>query len=160
MDKIQLQIRAFEAADTRKLSAIWFEASRRAHAFLGEARLREQRTLIEEVYLPNAETWVACLDGAPVGFIGLIDSFIGGMFVDPGRQGSGIGRALAAHALALKGELELEVYAENRPACAFYQRLGCEEIARRPEDDEGLPFEVILMRLRNIDHSASRGVGV
>ncbi|AKU24663.1 GNAT family N-acetyltransferase [Massilia sp. MB5] len=156
MDQIQLQIRAFEAGDTGRLSEIWFEASRRAHAFLGEARLDGQRTLIEEVYLPNAETWVACLAGAPVGFIGLVDCFVGGMFVDPDRQGSGIGRALAAHALALKGQLELEAYAENRAACAFYRHLGFEEISRRPEDDDGLPFEVILMRLRNIDRSATQ----
>ncbi|NVE00104.1 GNAT family N-acetyltransferase [Massilia sp. BJB1822] len=155
MDNTQLQIRAFEAADIEKLSSIWFETSRQVHAFLGEARLREQRALVEEAYLPNSETWVACLDGTPLGFIGLIDSFIGGLFVDPGRQGSGIGRALALHALKLKGELELEVYAENRAACAFYRRLGFEEVSRRPEDDEGLPFEVILMRLCNIDQSAS-----
>lgn len=156
---MQLQIRAFDAGDIGKLSEIWFETSLRVHAFLGEARLREQRVLVEQAYLPNSETWVACLDGVPVGFIGLIDSFIGGLFVDPGRQGSGIGRALAAHALTLKGELELEVYAENRAACAFYRRLGFEEVSRRPEDDEGLPFEVILMRLRNMDRSASRMAG-
>ncbi|UTY59712.1 GNAT family N-acetyltransferase [Massilia sp. erpn] len=159
MDNIKLQIRAFEAADIEKLSAIWFASSCRAHAFLGEARLREQRTLVEEAYLPNSETWVACLDDVPVGFIGLIDSFIGGLFVDPGRQGSGIGRALADHALGLKGELELEVYAENHAACAFYRRLGFAEVSRRAEDDEGLPFEVILMRFRNIDCFASRVVG-
>lgn len=146
MNKIELHIRPFEAGDIKQLSAIWFEASRRVHAFLGEARLREQQTQIEEVYLPQAETWVACLNGVPVGFIGLIDSFIGGLFVAPSLQGSGIGRALTAHAQQLKGELELEVYAANRHAHDFYRRLGFEEVSRRPEDDEGLPFEVVLMR--------------
>ena len=73
-------IRAYdEATDLHALSAIWFEASRLAHAFIGEQRLSEQRILIEEKYLPNAETWVACLDGAPVGFISLLDTFIGGL---------------------------------------------------------------------------------
>lgn len=141
-----IEIRACEASDLHTLSAIWFDASLLAHAFLGEARLREQRALIEAVYLPKAETWVACRAGEPVGFIGLLDSSIGGLFVAPAMHGHGIGRALVEHALALKGALDLEVYADNLDARAFYARLGFDEISRRDEEDEGLPFANILMR--------------
>ncbi|MBY8606042.1 MAG: GNAT family N-acetyltransferase [Burkholderia sp.] len=141
-----IEIRAYEASDLHTLSAIWFDASLLAHPFLGEARLREQRTLIEKVYLPDAETWVACRAGEPVGFIGLLDASIGGLFVAPAMHGHGIGRALVEHALALKGTLDLEVYADNLDARAFYARLGFDEISRRDEDDEGLPFANILMR--------------
>ncbi|WP_412527130.1 GNAT family N-acetyltransferase [Burkholderia lata] len=141
-----IEIRAYEASDLHTLSAIWFDASLLAHPFLGEARLREQRMLIEAVYLPQAETWVACRAGEPVGFIGLLDGSIGGLFVAPALHGHGIGRALVEHALALKGALDLEVYADNRDARAFYTRLGFEEVSRRDEDDEGLPFANILMR--------------
>ena len=143
-----LSIRAYDGAkDLRALSAIWFEASRLAHAFIGERRLGEQRILIEETYLPNAETWVACFEDSPVGFISLLDTFIGGLFVAPDRQGLGIGRALIAHALALKGELELEVYTGNAQAFRFYGSLGFTEQSRRAEDDEGQPFENARMRL-------------
>lgn len=141
-----IEIRAYEASDLHTLSAIWFDASLLAHAFLGEARLREQRALIEAVYLPKAETWVACRAGEPVGFIGLLDGSIGGLFVAPAMHGHGIGRALVEHALALKGALDLEVYADNLDARAFYARLGFDEISRRDGDDEGLPFVNILMR--------------
>ncbi len=143
-----LTIRAYdEATDLHALSTIWFEASRLAHAFIGEQRLSEQRILIEEKYLPNAETWVASLEGAPVGFISLLDNFVGGLFVAPGRQGMGIGRALIAHALALRGELELEVYTDNTQALRFYESLGFIEQSRRAKDDEGQPFENAHMRL-------------
>ncbi len=143
-----LSIRAYdEAADLHALSAIWFEASCRAHAFIGEPRLREQRRLIEEKYLPSAETWVACLAATPVGFISLLDSYVGGLFVAPDRQGHGIGRALVAHALALKGELQLEVYTDNTQAFSFYTGIGFTEVSRRTEDDEGLPFANARMRL-------------
>lgn len=141
-----IEIRAYEASDLHTLSAIWFDASLLAHPFLGEARLREQSMLIEQVYLPQAETWVACRTGEPVGLIGLLDASIGGLFVAPALHGHGIGRALVEHALALKGALDLEVYADNRDARAFYTRLGFEEVSRRDEDDEGLPFANILMR--------------
>lgn len=113
---------------------------------LGQINRFDQRALIEAVYLPKAETWVACRAGEPVGFIGLLDDSIGGLFVAPAMHGHGIGRALVEHALALKGALDLEVYADNLDARAFYARLGFDEISRRDGDDEGLPFVNILMR--------------
>ncbi|MBW9067111.1 GNAT family N-acetyltransferase [Agrobacterium pusense] len=140
-------IRPFEASDTVKLSNIWLEASLRAHPFIGERRLMEQKALIEEQYLPGAQTWVATLNGQAAGFISLLDTFIGGLFVSPGHQGLGIGRKLVSHALNLKGELSLEAYTENVQAMGFYRSLGFQELSRRAIDDEGYPFENARLRL-------------
>ncbi|WP_371744735.1 GNAT family N-acetyltransferase [Nordella sp. HKS 07] len=60
-------------------------------------------------------------------------------------QGGGIGRALVAHAIQLKGKLEVEVYEANENARSFYERMGFVEVSRAGEDDEGLPFAVIRM---------------
>lgn len=49
--------------DLKRLSRIWLDASLLAHPFIGKERLLAQRALIEDQYLPNAETWVACVDG-------------------------------------------------------------------------------------------------
>ena len=147
MTRDNIVIRPYEGADTKLLSDIWLSASRQAHLFLGEEKLQSQRQLIEAEYLPNSETWVACNRERPVGFIGLIEKFIGGLFVDPHVQGLGVGRLLVNHALTLKGSLELEVYAANENAVCFYSRLGFSEISRREQDDEGLPFENLRMRL-------------
>ncbi|MFF2324368.1 GNAT family N-acetyltransferase [Agrobacterium sp. NPDC058088] len=140
-------IRPFEASDTVKLSDIWLEASLLAHPFIGESRLMDQRALIEKQYLPSAETWVATLDGEPAGFISLLDTFIGGLFVSPCRQGHGIGRNLVSHALRLKGELSLEAYTENVQAMGFYRAIGFQELSRRSTDDEGYSFENARLRL-------------
>ena len=149
MENITLVIRPFDAAtDLKRLSNIWFEASLKAHPFIGERRLIEQRGLIEGEYLPKAETSVACLDGEAVGFISLLGSFIGGIFVAPDRQGFGIGRKLIADALARKGELSLEVYTENEQAVRFYKQLGFQEISRRATDDFGLPFPNAALTLK------------
>ncbi len=145
MSPENLIIRPFEATDTTALSEIWFAASRIAHPFIGASRLTEQKLLIEEHYLPRAETWVALMHGQPVGFISLLDTFVGGLFVSPEQQGLGIGRRLATHALTLKGELTLEVYTENAQAMRFYRRLGFREISRRPFDDDGFPYENVRM---------------
>lgn len=149
MENIALVIRPFDAAtDLKKLSNIWFEASMKAHPFIGEKRLIEQRGLIEGEYLPKAETSVACLGGEAVGFISLLGSFIGGIFVAPDRQGLGIGRKLVADALARKGELSLEVYTENAQAMRFYKQLGFQEISRRATDDFGFPFPNAALTLQ------------
>lgn len=134
------------ATDTEKLSQIWLDAALIAHAFIGEETLRAQRSLIEDVYLPKAETSVACVGGEPAGFISLLGDFVGGLFVAPAFQGQGIGRMLIEHALARTNELSLEVYTANEGAMRFYQRLGFVEQSRRPLDNEGLPFENALMR--------------
>nr|WP_255563964.1 GNAT family N-acetyltransferase [Hyphomonas sediminis] len=84
----------------------------------------------------------------PVGFISLLDTFVGGLFVKPGLQGFGIGRTLVEHAIGRKAELQLEVYADNLQACDFYRRLGFQELSRRERDDQGLPFENVHMVLR------------
>lgn len=148
MSHMDTIIRAYSpSTDTASLSDIWLQASILAHAFIGEERLLEQQGLIETEYLPNAETWVACREGQPVGFISLIDSFIGGLFVAPDQQGHGIGRALITHALSLKGTLMLEVYTGNEQAMRFYEALGFREQSRRATDDSGLPFENAQMLL-------------
>ena len=141
-------VRPFDAAeDTAILVGIWFEASLKAHAFIGRERLLEQKALIEHKYLPMAETWVASRGDQPVGFISLLDSFVGGIFVSPDCQGQGVGRKLIAFALERKGELALDVYSANEQAFRFYLSLGFEEVSRRPFDDEGLPFELTHLRL-------------
>lgn len=147
MSDHQIRIRAYDAeTDLAALSLIWFRASLEAHAFIGEARLSVHRQDVESIYLPKAETWVACIAGRPVGFISLLGNLVGGLFVDPDHQGRGVGAALVRHADALREVLELEVYTENAGALGFYKALGFLEISRRPTDNEGLPFENVMLR--------------
>ena len=142
-------IRPFDReTDVENLLGIWFAASLKAHPFIGVPRLIEQRLLIETEYLPTAETWVACHNGEALGFISLLGSFIGGIFIAPDRQGMGVGRRLIAHALDQKGELSLEVYIANQQAFGFYMSLGFQEVSRREVDDFGYPFPNAALQLK------------
>jgi ribosomal protein S18 acetylase RimI-like enzyme len=142
-----LQIRPYDpATDQARVLDIWLVESRAGHPFLTEADLAAQRTLVRDVYVEPAETWVAIVDGRLDGFIGLLDSFIGGLFVDPQARRGGIGRALVQHAAAGKGTLTVEVYAANDAALAFSARLGFIPVGRREVDDEGRPLPLVQMR--------------
>lgn len=149
MKEHELIIRDYDAdRDLKALSQIWFDASLEAHHFLGEPRITEQRPLIETVYLPNAKTYVAELSGTQLGFISLLDSFIGGLFVSPKAQGQGIGKALILRAQEEKGDLSVGVYVDNERAYQFYRHMGFTDGERKEHDDEGLPFAVLTMHLK------------
>jgi ribosomal protein S18 acetylase RimI-like enzyme len=145
--KQRLQIRPYEpATDQARVLDIWLAASRAGHPFLTEADLATQRMLVRDLYLEQAETWVATMAGRIEGFIGLLDAFIGGLFVDPEAHRSGIGRALVQHAAARKGALTVDVYAANEAALAFYARLGFTLTGRRDIDDEGRHLPLLQLR--------------
>jgi len=150
MNPSQIIIRAYDQeADQSKIIDIWYQASFMAHPFIGADRLQEQRALIQDVYLPQAETWVAEHKGAVLGLISLLDDVVGGLFIDPTVQGQGIGRKLINHAFNLRGALSLEVYLENQKAVGFYQALRFREVARRDVDDLGFPFPNAILRLNS-----------
>nr|WP_321461523.1 GNAT family N-acetyltransferase [uncultured Cohaesibacter sp.] len=117
-------IRTFKSQDTEAVIAIWRSASALAHSFLPADFMDEAERLTREIYLKQAETWVFVRDGAIVGFIGLIDDYIGGLFVDPCHHGEGIGRALVDKAVAEKGSLAVEVFVDNAIGRRFYAAYG------------------------------------
>jgi len=76
-----MKIREFVSGDTEKFVEIWFEASRSVHWFIGDDLLKMQKEEVRNEYIPMAETWVAEDGGEVMGFISLIDNYIGALFV-------------------------------------------------------------------------------
>jgi putative acetyltransferase len=141
-----MTVRAYrDDQDRDRLADIWLAASRVGHPFFVEKELLDQQAEVRNVYLRQAENWVFEDGGRQMGFIGLIDNFIGGLFVDPSAHGGGFGKALVLHAAALKGALDVEIYAANVRAIGFYRRLGFIEVSRGSQDEGGTSLEVVVM---------------
>jgi len=117
-------IRRFEPEDTDAVVEAWRRASALAHPFLDPEFVAEEERRTREVYLPNAETWVAEFDGRPVGFVALVDDEIGGLFLDPAFHGQGLGRALVDKAVELRGAVRVEVFSANVIGRRFYTAYG------------------------------------
>ena len=115
-------IRKFTTNDTDALIAIWDNAESAAHPFLPRSVRDKVREDMRNIYLPNAKTWVIEADGVPVGFIAMIDSEVGGLFLDPAQQSKGLGRQLVDHIVSLKGPLTVEVFKDNKIGLPFYAR--------------------------------------
>ncbi|MEZ6146535.1 MAG: GNAT family N-acetyltransferase [Planctomycetaceae bacterium] len=89
---------------------------------------------IPNLYLPNAETWVAEMDDCVVGFVALMGNEVGALFVHPDHHRSGIGHALIEKARKLRGELEVEVFTDNHIGRGFYAKQGFELINVKTHD--------------------------
>jgi putative acetyltransferase len=137
-------IRTADTADFEAMARIWLEACRVGHPFLGETVLKAQLITVRDVYFPQAKNWVA-EDVAVIGFIGMLGSHIGGLFVNPNAHQRGVGRRLVQHAAERLGNLSVEVYEQNQRAVAFYQKCGFVLIGRKERDDEGRPFALLQM---------------
>ena len=117
-------IREYSPDDLAGVLSAWESATVVAHPFLTEEFLDQERRNIPELYLPNAETWVAEEDGQVIGFIALIDNEVGAIFVNTEFHHTGAGRALMDKAQELRGSLEVEVFKENAIGRRFYFNYG------------------------------------
>jgi GNAT superfamily N-acetyltransferase len=83
-------------------------------------------------------------DGDVVGWVRLQGTLIKSLHVDPTRQGTGIGRKLLDHGVALIGNRAyLICLAENHPARAFYVRRGWREDGPAFEPIDGVNYPAI-----------------
>lgn len=74
--------------------------------------------------MPNAEIYVYILKEGIVGFIGLNENYIEGIFVDTNNQCNGIGTSLLNKIKENRNNLTLSVYKKNIKAINFYKKNG------------------------------------
>jgi putative acetyltransferase len=130
-------IRASRSEDTAQVIDVWYRASLIAHPFLTDDFLEVERAEIVERWLPAAATTIYEIDGRVVGFISLVDTEVGAVFVDPDHQGRGIGSALMDHARASRPFLELDVFEANTIGRGFYRVYGFRLVDRHVNDQAG-----------------------
>lgn len=114
-------IRKMEAQDLDQVMEIWLNSNMEAHDFVPEKYWKDHYVEVKEM-LPEAEVYVLARDGRIRGFIGLMDSYIAGIFVEGSCRSQGIGKQLLAYVKSTRQELSLSVYKQNKAAVRFYQR--------------------------------------
>jgi putative acetyltransferase len=142
-------IRLSRPQDLPALFRVWENAVRATHSFLPEEDLDFYARQVRDQYLPAHRFWVATgVDDEPLGFMGMTDSKIDALFVDPSCHGKGIGRALVDHAASLVGDLTVDVNEQNRGARSFYEKLGFRRIGRSDLDEAGQPYPILHLARR------------
>ena len=144
-----IAIRLSRPQDLPALFRVWENAVRATHSFLPEEDLDFYARQVRDQYLPAHRFWVATgVDDEPLGFMGMTDSKIDALFVDPSCHGRGIGRALVDHAASLAGDLTVDVNEQNRGARSFYEKLGFRRIGRSDLDEAGQPYPILHLARR------------
>lgn len=135
-----MHLRPYLDEDFDALVTAWRAASVVAHPFLTPDFLDAEVTSIRDVYLPASETWVAVVDGEAIGFLALLGSEVGALFVHPKFWGRGIGLSLLDKAASLRDKLTVDVFEDNEIGRAFYTRCGFVATGQEVHKETGLPM--------------------
>jgi ribosomal protein S18 acetylase RimI-like enzyme len=144
----QLRFRPLGKGDVKAISAIHHRACMIAYRFINWSYSLQQ---VEQWYAGKFAEWTWTLaafdaDTAMAGFIALTGRHVDQLYIDPPRQRRGIGSALLDRALKDSlGRITLDVFEENAPARAFYERHGFQGRDRWMNKEEGA-FDLLYVR--------------
>ena len=116
-------LRKMKTDDLDPVVQIWLESNRQAHSFI-EADYWEKNKEEVRKMLPYSLIQIAEIEGNIVGFIGMNENKIVGLFVNCNFQSRGIGYSLIEWAKTGNEELTLSVYQKNQRALQFYLKEG------------------------------------
>ncbi|MFT4104338.1 MAG: N-acetyltransferase [Lacrimispora sp.] len=129
-------IREFKVDNLEAVMKIWLEANITAHDFIRPDYWQEKYKPVEKM-LPAAAIFVYEEGNAILGFIGIIENYIAGIFVDVNSQSKGIGKALLDHVKKSCFKLSLQVYKKNYSAVRFYLREGFAVLNEQTDENTG-----------------------
>ncbi|WP_410504909.1 N-acetyltransferase (plasmid) [Ligilactobacillus salivarius] len=136
-------IREFQISDTQIVMQLWLAGNEDAHSFIAKEYWKANFEEVEKQLL-KADIFVYDLNGEIKGFIGLMDEYIAGIFVDKAYRSQGIGRQLLEYVKQLHSTLSLNVYQKNERALRFYRENGFTIVSKQnDEHTEEIEFTMI-----------------
>ncbi len=114
-------IRKFKKEDISTIMKIWKDENIRTHNFISKEYWENNYEYVKDI-LPEADIYVYLLDEHIVGFVGVNNNYIEGIFVDIHNQCNGIGTSLLNKIKEEKENLTLSVYKKNTNAIKFYEK--------------------------------------
>ena len=133
----------------RALLDIWARSVRATHLFLSNGEIES----IKE-YVPRALTGVEALTvaedegGRPVAFMGTENGTLEMLFIAPKERGKGLGKRLLRYGIDHLGVKKLAVNEQNPQAKGFYEHMGFRACKRTERGEQGGPYPLLYMRLR------------
>lgn len=119
-------IRKFENDDLGAVVRLWLKTNKESHPFIDDSYWESHLEDVKVAFM-IAELYVY-VDDDILGFIGMEDHYLAGIFIDSKAQSQGIGKALLDHVKALKSNIILKVYKDNTRAYNFYIKQGFKEL--------------------------------
>ena len=127
-------IRKFEIKDTKRVMQIWLDVNIEAHYFVPSSYWQLQYQSVQEQLL-QADIYVYEQDNEIQGFVGMMDNYLAGIFVDKKYRSAGIGKALLDCIKKDYFSFSLNVYQKNQRAVDFYLREGLSVVSKGIDED-------------------------
>lgn len=145
-------IREYQTKDLDTIMSIWLKGNQQAHPFI-DSQFFENNFELVKMLIPASTIFVQDIDGVR-GFIGLMDNYISGLFVDEQYRRQHVGQALIAKAKQLHNELNVLVYKQNTQAIAFYQSQGFQVVDQSLNEETNEPE---LLMTCTVNHTIKIG---
>lgn len=116
-------IRKFLKKDLQPVMSIWLNSNIDAHPFISADYWKSNFDSVQEM-IPRSDVFVFEKNGAVNGFIGIVNGYIAGIFINKSERGKGIGTELINTAKKFNNRLCLSVYEQNTAAIKFYKKSG------------------------------------
>jgi len=129
-------IRKLEFDELETVMKIWLKSNIAAHNFIPKDYWLGNYGMVKKM-LPDAIVFVYEENNVIMGFIGLIENYIAGIFIDANNQSKGTGKALLDYVKKTHSELSLEVYKKNPRAVKFYLREGFAVTNEKTDENTG-----------------------
>ena len=139
-------IRSFYEPDLKRVMKIWYEGNLEAHDFVDVSYWDRNFGFVSRL-LPRSEVYVYEIDGYVVGFVGVDEGYIQGLFVDKEYRGQGVGTKLLRYVSELYEKIELHVFENNYGAVCFYENKHFMRIEEQVNEDIGeVEYRMIYLR--------------
>ena len=132
-----VNIRKANIEDINRVMDIWLQANLEAHNFVDPSYWKDNFALVKQE-IQSADVFVVEEKNKIVGFAGLKQDYLAGIFFDQKVRHQGLGTELLNYLKHRYPQLILDVYQKNRAAVNFYQKNGFKTIQEKEYQNQNL----------------------
>lgn len=129
-------IRDSKPEDIEAIMQLWLAVNVDTHHYVAKEYWHKNYDMVKAAI--SEGVYVYEEQGEILGFLGCIDSYIAGIFVQKENRSKGIGKHLVDYTKDKFNYLSLDVYCNNAKAIEFYQREGFHITDTHLNHDTGL----------------------
>lgn len=130
-------IRKANKEDINRVMNIWLQANLEAHNFVDPNYWKDNFAVVKQE-IQSADIFVVEVKNEIVGFAGLKEDYLAGIFFDQKVRHQGLGTELLNYLKQRYPQLILDVYQKNLAAINFYRKNGFKIIQEKEYQNQNL----------------------
>lgn len=143
------EIFKYKPENKSEILTIWEKSVLATHNFLSQNDFIEIKEMLQGFDFTQLNVFCLIYQNKIVGFIGVNNTKIEMLFVDPKYFGKGFGKKLMNFAITNYNANLVDVNEQNTNAKEFYENYGFKVYERNEKDDLGKNYPILKMKLIN-----------